>query len=133
MSTTQPELPAPMELLDLEHANSVTLRINHFEQGYTTIHPKSPTPRDVRIFMQQQGLTAPPVAGQPIFKQIPVLRVYGTRLDTPSPGTYWDISSLTLQAALLPILTTNASRQVVLKLTALGVKPTKRYSVEMIG
>jgi hypothetical protein len=133
MSNGVPELPAPMELLDLEHANSITLGIDRYEQGLTTIHPKTITPRDVRIFMQQQGLTEPPAAGVPIFKQIPVLRVYGSRVDKPSPSTYWDISSLTLQASLLPILTANAGRRVVVTLTAQGVKPTKRYSVELVG
>jgi hypothetical protein len=131
MTNLQPELAAPMELLDLEHANSITLGIDRFEQGLTTIHPKSPTPRDVRIFMQQQNLTEPPRPGQPIFKQIPVLRVFGVRLDKPSPSTYWDITSTTLQASLSPILTANAGRRVVVTLTAQGVKPTKRYSVEV--
>jgi hypothetical protein len=130
MGNGVPELPSPMELLDLEHANAITLGIDRYEQGVTTIHPKTITPRDIRIFMQQQGLTAPPVAGTPIFKQIPVLRVYGSRLDKPSPATYWDISSLTLQASLLPLLTANAGRRLTVIITADGVKPTKRYSVE---
>lgn len=130
---SQPELAGPMELLDLEHSNSVTLRVDRFEQGLTTIHPKNPTPRDVRIFMEQQGLTAPPPAGQPIYKQIPVLRIFGTRLDKPSPATYWDISALTLQAQLLPMLTANAGRPFVITLTANGYRPTKRYSIEMGG
>jgi hypothetical protein len=133
VSNGQPELAAPMELLDLENANSITLGIDRYDMGFSTIHPKSPTPRDVRIFMQQQNLTEPPLPGQPIFKQIPVLRVYGSRVDKPSPSTYWDISSLTLQASLLPILTANAGRRVVVTLTAQGVKPTKRYSVELVG
>jgi hypothetical protein len=124
------ELAAPMELLDLEHGNSITLRIDRYEQGVTTIHPKTITPRDVRIHMQQNGLSEPPVAGTPIYKQIPVLRVFGTRLDKPSPTRYWDISSLTLQADLMPRLVANEGYGLTVTITAQGQKPTKRYSVE---
>jgi hypothetical protein len=132
MSDGQLELPGPMELLDLEHQNSITLSITSYQQGTTKIHPKSPTPRDVRIFMEQQGLTAPPAPGTPIFKTIPVLRVFGSRIDKPSPNRYWDISSLTLQADVLPRLTGREGFPVTLTMTAEGYRPTKRYSVEQV-
>lgn len=130
MPTDPRELPGPMELLDLEHGNSIQLAIDRYEQGVTTIHPRVITPRDVRIHMQQNGLTEPPVAGMPIYKVIPVLRVFGVRVDAPSPLHYWDISSLTLQADLLPRLVASAGTTLVVTLTANGYKPTKRYSVE---
>lgn len=126
------ELPGPMELLDLEHSNSITLSIDRYQQGTTQIHPKTITPRDIRIFMQQQGLTTPPAPGTPIYKIIPVLRVFGTRIDKPSPATYWDITSLTLQAALLPLLIAHNGSRLTVTLTAHGEKPTKRYSVEVV-
>src|ERR1700730_15896299 len=119
-----------MELLDLEHGHSIVLRIDRYEQGVTTIHPKTITPRDVRIHMQQNGLSEPPAAGSPIYKQIPVLRVFGTRLDKPSQARYWDISSLRLQADLMPRLVANEGFGLTVTITALGEKPTKQFSVE---
>lgn len=130
MPTDPRELSGPMELLDLEHGNSIQLAITSYEQGVTVIHPKVITPRDVRIFMQQNSLTEPPAAGMPIYKTIPVLRVFGTRIDKPSPLHYWDISSLTLQADLLPRLIAAAGSTLTVTLTANGYKPTKRYSIE---
>lgn len=139
MSTATPgvgslqALPPPLELVDLEHGNSIQLSLTGFEQGSTEIHPKTITPRDVRIYMQQQNLTSPPPPGTPIYKVIPVLRVYGTRIDKPSPLRYWDVSSLTLQAQLLPLLLAHRNTPLNVVLTAIGEKPTKRYSVELVG
>jgi hypothetical protein len=130
MSDGVRELPEPIELLDLEHGNAISLSIDRFEMGQTLIHPTQITPRHVRIHMQQNGLTAPPVAGTPISVMIPVLRVFGTRVDQPSPLHYWDISSKTLQADLLPRLIANQGGVLTVTLTANGYKPTKRYSVE---
>lgn len=124
------ELAEPIELLDLEHGASISLAIDRFQQGTTVIHPTAITPRHVRLHMQQNNLTAPPVAGTPISVQIPVLRVFGTRVDKPSPLHYWDISSKTLQADLLPRLIAHQGGVLTVTLTANGYKPTKRYSVE---
>lgn len=121
-----------MELLDLEHGNQITLRLERFEQGTTLIHPKQPSPRQLRIYMQQNGLTAPPAPGTPISNRIPVLRVFGSRVDQPSPLHYWDVTSLTLQADLLPRLLAHQGLPLTVTLTAHGYKPTKRYSVEHV-
>lgn len=126
------DLPGPMELLDLEHGNQITLRLERFEQGTTLIHPKQPSPRQLRIYMQQNGLTAPPAPGTPISNRIPVLRVFGSRVDQPSPLHYWDVTSLTLQADLLPRLLAHQGLPLTVTLTAHGYKPTKRYSVEHV-
>jgi hypothetical protein len=130
MGNGLPELPGPMELLDLEHGNSIRLNIERFEQGVTTIHPKQPTPRHIRLYMQQNALTEPPAPGTPISIRVPVLRVYGSRLDEPSRAPYWDITALTLQADLLPRLIAHRYEPLVVTLTANGHKPTKRYSIE---
>jgi hypothetical protein len=124
------ELPEPIELLDLDHGNAISLAIDRFEMGQTLIHPTQITPRHVRLHMIQNNLTAPPATGTPISVMIPVLRVFGTRLDKPSPLHYWDISSKTLQADLLPRLIANQGGVLTVTLTANGYKPTKRYSVE---
>jgi hypothetical protein len=131
MSNDYPLLPEPMELLDLEHGNSIQLRIDRYDMGTTDIHPTNVTRRHVRLYMNQQSLTAPPAPGTPITVRIPVLRVYGQRLDEPSPQTYWDISSKRLIADLRPRLYAMGGNPLVVKLTAEGYKPTKRYSVEV--
>lgn len=130
MDASVAELPGPMELLDLEHQNAITLSITSYQQGETTIHPKAPGPRQLRIYMQQNGLTEPPTPGTPISIRVPVLRVFGVRVDKPSPARYWDITSLTLQADLLPRLIAYQGGTLNVTLTANGHKPTKRYSVE---
>ena len=130
MSDGVRELPEPIELLDLEHGNAISLAIDRFEMGQTLIHPTAITPRHVRLHMTQNNLTAPPAPGTPISVMIPVLRVFGTRTDKPSPLHYWDISSKTLQADLLPRLIANQGGVLTVTLTANGYKPTKRYSVE---
>lgn len=124
------ELPGPYELLDLEHQNSITLQIFSFERGYIEIHPKNPSPRQVRLMMIQQGLTAAPPPGHPITNQVPAIRLHGQRLDKVVPSKYWDVTALTLQADLLPRLQVAQGHPITLIITANGVKPTKRYSVE---
>jgi hypothetical protein len=133
MSAELPTLAEPYELLDLEHANSIQLRIDRFERGSMVIHPKNPTPRHVRIHMDQRGLAEPPAPGTPLSVEIPVVRVWGERLDAVSPLRYWDITSKTLQADLLPRLTVRQGNTLTVRLTANGHKPTKRYSVEEGG
>jgi hypothetical protein len=130
MTTTVGELPEPMEYLDLEHANSVVLNINRAELGTAQIHPKNLTPRNIRLYMQQNGLSEPPAAGVPVTVRIPVLRLFGSRVDATSPLSYWDVSSKTLQANLWPRLQAFNGLSLQLTITANGVRPTKRYSVE---
>lgn len=124
-------LPEPLEYLDLEHGESFKIQITSYELGKAQIHPTTVTPRAIRLYMQENDLTVPPVAGTPITITIPVLRVYGQRLDKPSPSPYWDISSKTLQAALLPRLYANGASPLTVTITGNGVKPTKRYSIEV--
>jgi len=131
MAFDPPSLPEPIEYLDLEHQQSIVLRIDRYDLGTTTIHPKVPTARHLRTFMEQNGLTVPPPPGTPITVRIPTLRVYGTRLDAVSPLTYWDISSKRLIADLTPRLYAASGNPLTVTLTASGVKPTKRYSVEV--
>jgi hypothetical protein len=130
MSSYEPILPEPMELLDLEHGASIQLRIDKYDRGWTSIHPTVVTQRHVRLYMDQNGLTAPPAAGTPITVKIPVLRVYGQRLDEASPAPYWDITSKRLIADLATRLYASGGAPLTVTLTAVGYKPTKRYSVE---
>ena len=124
------DLSEPYEFLDLEHGVKVVLSIVRGEMGTALIHPTAITPRQVRLHMIQNGLSAPPAAGTPISVRIPVLRVFGTRLDEPSPLSYWDISSKRLQANLMPRLPSQAGGTLTVTITASGYKPTKVYSVD---
>ena len=127
------DLQEPYEFLDLEHQGSITLNITSYELGTGLIHPTAITPRQVRLHMMQNQLAEPPAAGTPITVRIPVLRVFGQRLDKPSPLHYWDISSKRLQADLLPRLQTHAGGVLSVTITASGYKPTKVFSVEQGG
>lgn len=124
------DLPEPYEYLDLEHQASITLNLTSYELGTGLVHPTAITPRQVRLYMMQNGLSEPPAAGVPITVRIPVLRVFGQRIDKPSPLHYWDISSKRLQADLLPRLQTHAGGVLSVTITATGYKPTKVFSVE---
>ena len=126
----QPHLPEPYELLDLEHGTSIRLSIDRFELGTMLIHPTAITPRQIRLYMIQNQLTEPPAPGTPISVAIPVMRVHGIRLDEPSPLSYWDITSKTLQAQLFPMLQAHRGGVWTGTITPHGYKPTKRYSVE---
>lgn len=147
-------LTEPFEYVDLASGNSITLQIIAFQDGSGTIHPAVPTAKHVRQHMDQNQLTEPPVAGMPISIVVPVLRLFGSRLDKASPSPYWDVSALTLQAQLLPLLDVSAGSTpttalearksgvsygkvtlhapLTLKLTANGARPQKRYSVEVL-
>jgi hypothetical protein len=81
------DLQEPYEFLDLEHLGSITLNLTSYQLGTGLIHPTAITPRQVRLHMMQNGLSAPPVAGTPITVRIPVMRVFGQRVDQPSPFT----------------------------------------------
>ena len=133
MSVPANQLAEPIEFLDLEHQHSIELAITSYQLGVVPIHPKQVTSRNIRLYMQQNGLTEPPTPGTPITNEIPVLRVFGQRLDKTSPLRYWDISSKRLQADLLPRLQLHQGGVLTVTITATGEKPTKVFSVEQGG
>jgi hypothetical protein len=120
-----------MEFLDLAHGATATVRVESYLDGSAVIHPRTPTPNHVRQYMSQNGLTEPPQTGTPISVGIPVLRLYGARLDKPSPVKYLDISSKTLRADLLARFNAGLALPVLITLSANGHAPHKRYSVEV--
>lgn len=125
------DLQEPIEFLDLKHGNRVQLSITGHSMGTALIHPTAITPRQIRLYMMQNGLTEPPTPGTPISVRIPVLRVFGQRLDEASPLHYWDISSKRLQAQLYTRLQFQGGAPLIVTLTAHGYKPTKVYSLEV--
>lgn len=125
-------LSEPMEFLDLENGNSVTVQITGYEYGTASIAPRITTSRHVAIHMAQNNLATAPPPGHPVTIDVPVTRINITRIDKPSPVPYYDISAKTLQAQLKPLLDSGAYRSRTFKITANGEKPSKRYSVEAI-
>ena len=126
-------LAEPLEFIDLHDGESMLIRVDAFQDGSTVIHTTAVTPRHRAIHMHQKNLTEPPADGMPISNEIPALRLYGSRLDKPSSQAYFDTSSKTLRADLLARFSTGLQLPTVLKLTATGIKPRKRYSVEAGG
>ncbi len=127
-----PLLPEPMEFLDLAHDDSVKVQITGYVQGEASIAPKNPTSRHVAIHMAQNQLAVAPPPGHPITVNVPVTRIFITRLDKPSAVPYYDISSKTLQAALKPLLENGSFRNRTFVITANGHAPAKRYSLEVM-
>ena len=125
-------LPEPLEFVDLDHDDSITLRVDSWQDGSVVIHPTAVTPRHVRIHMNQNALSVPPPAGTPISIEVPALRLNGQRVDKLNSLTHFDISSKTLRADLLARLTGGLSLPATIRLTANGHKPRKRYSVEVL-
>lgn len=126
-------LDEPFEFLDLHHGQTMTLRVDQYQDGTAIIHPVTITPRHIRIHMDQHQLTEPPPHGTPIHNEVPVLRLFGERLDSPSPAPYWDVSSKTLRADLLGRFNAGVMLPIVIELTANGAKPHKRYSVSVLN
>lgn len=124
-------LAEPIELVDLHDGESMTLSVGGFLDGSIVIHPKNPTPRHVRQHMDQRALDAAPPPGTPISVEVPAVRLLAQRLDKVSPAPYFDVTSKTLRADLLARLTNNPNLPLVIKLTAHGKAPQKRYSVEV--
>jgi len=80
--------------------------------GEIEIHPKYPG--------------APPVK---IIKALRVLVSAGTK---PLGPPYWDITSQTLIATIKPLLAASKVSPFKCRLTAHGVAPSKRYSLEIL-
>jgi hypothetical protein len=68
--------------------------------------------------------------GQP--KKIKVLRIYVPKEEMLFGPGYWDITSQTLIATLLPILKTKTLGTFKVQIVAIGVAPAKRFSVTVI-
>lgn len=127
------ELSGPYEFLDLSDGASATIQVNSALEGEATIFPVAPTARHVAQHMAQNGLSTAPPAGNPIGVKIQIVRLFGTRLDRPGPEKYWDVSSRTLNADLLARFAAGVSFPITFRFTAHGVRPTKRYSVEVLS
>jgi hypothetical protein len=124
-------LHEPYEFVDLAHDNSMIIRVANFADGSAIIHPRNPTARHVRQHMTQNNLASVPEPGTPISVEVPVLRLYGQRLDATSHAKYFDVSSKTLRADLLARFNAGVAFPLLITLSAHGHAPQKRYSVEV--
>lgn len=106
------KLPGPIEFLELRDRESVTLKVVSWERGTTEI-ATSRRGREVTI-------------------EIPVLRVHVTTETKPYPPNYYDISSKTLTAQLLPLLLQRGYEKWSYRVTAHGVAPRKRFTLERL-
>jgi len=122
-------LDEPYEFLDLMPGELFIIRVDRYQDGTAVIHPKTPTSRHVRQYMDQNNLSEAPAAGTPIGVEVGVLRLFGERTDQASRAKYWDISSKTLRADLLARLQAGQQLPFGLRLDAIGHAPKKRYSV----
>jgi len=105
-------LPEPYEILELADGQRLALRIVGWERGTMVIHPRWP--------------------GAPEEKEIPVLRVHVSEATKPYPPRYFDITAKTLQAQLLPLLSEPGYENYEYVVTAHGVAPRKRFTVERV-
>jgi hypothetical protein len=65
-------------------------------------------------------------------KKIKILRIYVPKEEQLFGPGYWDITSQTLIATLLPILKQKTLGSFKVQIVAIGVAPAKRFSVTVI-
>ena len=102
----------PYEILELKDGQSVSLRVVSYERGSMEIHPK--------------------YEGAPESKVIEALRVHLAPGVKPYPPMYYDITSGTLIAQLLPYLLDRGAQAYEYKVTKYGVAPRARFTLERI-
>ena len=97
----------PFELLEMADGEVRVFHIRSWEKGTTIIKP--------------------PFA--PEGKEIPVLRLWVAPPEQPIGLEYWDVTSKTLMAQLLPYLEREGFRGLRFTIRAFGVAPKKRFTV----
>lgn len=110
MSERTEHLLEPYELLDLPDRGSESFVPESFERGTMIIRPR--------------------YRGAPPEKVISVLRIHVRREDKPLFPHYWDVTSKTATAQLLPMLMDPRARDYRITITKFGVAPRARFSVE---
>lgn len=102
-------LPGPYELMDLQDKERVSFRVVRFEEGEITIKTDQ----------------------EPGGKVVQACRVHVPREDKPAGLPYYDITSKTLCADILPFLKDPVQMRRRFTVTAHGVRPRKRYALEV--
>lgn len=102
-------LEGPYEIFELTDGESFTCKISSFQVGQVEIHP----------------------AYQPAGKMITALRIDLPIDYKPLFPFYFDITSQTLIAQLLPFLEAPGFAQKLYKITKYGVAPKARFSLQV--
>ena len=105
-------LQGPYELLDLPDRGSVRLRVTYWERGSIEIHPR--------------------YEGAPASKEVEALRLHLAPGVKPYPPSYYDVTSKTLQAQLLPLLVERGYERYTFVVTKYGVAPRARFTLEAV-
>lgn len=105
------EIPAPYEILELPTDSTVEFMVERFETGYADIHPTWPG--------------APPV------KRVKCIRVHVPEKYKPLYPHRWDITPGTLVDQLYEILKRPDLARLLIRITAVGVGPKKRFRIEV--
>jgi len=109
MADVNARLPEPYELLDLGDGASESFVPVKYERGTMEIRPRW--------------------RGAPATKEIPVLRIHVRTDDKPFFPHYWDVTSKTAAAQLLPMLMDPRARDYMITVTKHGVAPRARFTV----
>ena len=109
MAAEDRRLPEPYELLDLGDGASESFVPVRYERGTMLIRPR--------------------YRGAPAEKVIPVLRVHVRTEDKPFFPHYWDVTSKTAAAQLMPMLMDPRARDYMITVTKHGVAPRARFTV----
>ena len=103
-------LSEPYEILELQDGETLSTHILAFEQGELTIKP----------------------AHAPGGKTIMAIRLTVPTTEKTHFPYYWDATSKTLTAQLLPLLPEIIKLQRLVKITKRGVAPAARFTVEVV-
>lgn len=101
-------LEGPYELFELRDEESIIIRVERYVQGSMIIHPRDEE------------------------KIIPALRVWIPRSMKPAGMPYYDITSKTLAAQLLPLIMGRDRERSEFKITKYGRAPKARFQIERI-
>lgn len=125
------ELPKPTEILELADGQRITFHVKGWEQGTLRIFPKDWEGRVQSMLNRHQidqvGATTMLAEG----KAIDALRVVVPKEEMPPGKMYWDITATTLIAQLKPYLEAPDFRTRVFTVTAHGIAPAKRFTLEV--
>lgn len=125
------ELPRPYEILELADGQSLSMRVKGYSEGTIRILPtdwESRVNSDLRRGSIDQAQAAALLRDG---KVIGSLRVVVDQQSKPTGLGYWDITSTTLIAQLLPWLQQPGFPTKTFTITAFGVAPKKRFTVEV--
>lgn len=104
------QLSEPREILDLPDMGVLSTHVLSWEEGETTIFPDS----------APQG------------KVVVAMRIHVPQGDKAHFPFYWDITSKTLRAQLLPMLNEIVAAKRTVKITKYGIGPAARFRTEVI-